>query len=279
MAVFYNQATLSYSGGTTNSNITTGQIIDALTATKTAVSASYVPGDRITYVVSLISSSDGTLTDLTVTDDLGGYDFDGETVYPLSFVAGSLLFYVDGVLQATPSVVEGPPLTISGISIPPGENVMLIYEAIVTEYAPLGDDASITNTVSVSGACPAEAQSTVCMNQTPRLTLSKAITPGCVTCKGEITYTMTITNTGQAATSEDAIVLSDTFDPLLHDIAVTLDGMPLTEQTDYAYDESTGEFATIAGAITVPAATFAQNSEGAWITTPGVSTLEVTGTL
>ena len=37
MATFTNQATLSYNGGSTNSNIITGEIVDVLTASKTAV--------------------------------------------------------------------------------------------------------------------------------------------------------------------------------------------------------------------------------------------------
>ena len=35
MATFTNQATLSYSGGTTTSNITTGELVEILSATKT----------------------------------------------------------------------------------------------------------------------------------------------------------------------------------------------------------------------------------------------------
>ena len=52
MASFTNFATLSYNGGTTNSNIVTGEILEALTAVKTAVSANYSAGGRITYARS-----------------------------------------------------------------------------------------------------------------------------------------------------------------------------------------------------------------------------------
>ena len=37
MAIFTNQATLTYNGNTTNSNIAYGEILDELSATKTAV--------------------------------------------------------------------------------------------------------------------------------------------------------------------------------------------------------------------------------------------------
>ncbi|MBE6902169.1 MAG: hypothetical protein E7478_06815, partial [Ruminococcaceae bacterium] len=46
-----------------------------------------------------------------------------------------------------------------------------------------------------------------------------------------------------------------------------------------AYNETTGEFATLAGQITVPAATYTQDETGAWVITPGVSVLRVVGTV
>ena len=48
----------------------------------------------------------------------------------------------------------------------------------------------------------------------------------------------------------------------------------------YSYDETTGVFATTAGAITVPAATYTQNAQtGEWTIVPGTSTLVVSGTV
>ena len=71
--------------------------------------------------------------------------------------------------------------------------------------------------------------------------------------------------------------MSDTFQPTLSNLAVTLNGTPLAVGTDYTYNEATGAFATVPGRITVPAATFARNAEGAFVTTPGVATLVVSG--
>ena len=45
MASFTNMATLSYNGSQINSNVVTGELRDALTITKTAVSGGYRPGD------------------------------------------------------------------------------------------------------------------------------------------------------------------------------------------------------------------------------------------
>ena len=73
MAVFNNFATLSYNGGTTNSNTVTGEILDTLSSTKIAVMDDYTAKDDATYVISLVNSSTAPLTDVTITDDLGGY--------------------------------------------------------------------------------------------------------------------------------------------------------------------------------------------------------------
>lgn len=85
MANFSNYATLSYNGGTLNSNTVTGEIVQILNMTKTAVKATYEKGDIITYVISLVNSADSPLNALTITDDLGGYVFNEKTVYPLEY--------------------------------------------------------------------------------------------------------------------------------------------------------------------------------------------------
>lgn len=53
-----------------------------------------------------------------------------------AYTENSLRYYINGVLQAAPTVTAGPPLVISGISVPAGGNALLVYEAAVTAYAP-----------------------------------------------------------------------------------------------------------------------------------------------
>ena len=282
MAVFTNQATLSYSGGVTNSNITTGELLESVSMEKTAVSASYAPGDEIAYVISIVNNGTAALTGLTVTDDLGGYPFDTETLYPLSYVDGSILYYVDGVRAAAPSVEAGPPLTISGIDLPAGSNAVLIYEARTTPYAPLGPGAQIANTAAVTGAGISDltAQASVPMEDAPRLTISKSASAEQVSLNGALSYRFVIQNSGGAAAdASDAVALTDTFDPVLDGLSVAFDGAAWTAPADYTYDQATGLFATVPGQITVPAATFSQNADGTWTVDPGVSVLTVSGTV
>lgn len=283
MARFTNYATLTYAGGTTDSNVVTGELLEALAAVKTAVVDRYTAGERVTYVVSLTNTGTTALTGLTVTDNLGGYALGTGTVYPLEYVAGSVRYYVNGVLQAAPTVTAGPPMTITGITVPAGGNAILVHETRVTAYAPMGTEAEITNTVTVTGdgiANAVTAEETIGMEQRAQLTISKALAPITVTENGQLTYTFAIENEGTlAATAADDVVVTDTFDPKLTNLTATLNGTALTEGTDYTYNAATGVFTTTAGLITVPAATYAQNADGTWTVTPGTATLTVTGTV
>ena len=108
MPTFTNQATLSYNNITTNSNIVTGQLLEVLSATKTAVVDTYSAQDVVTYVVSIVNSGTTALTGLTVTDDLGAYIQGGVTRYPLDYLPGSARLYINGVLQPAPSATTEP---------------------------------------------------------------------------------------------------------------------------------------------------------------------------
>ena len=283
MASFTNFATLSYNGGTTNSNIVTGEILEALTAVKTAVSANYSAGDRITYALSLVNTGTAAITDYTVTDNLGGYTVGANTVYPLAYNAGTVRYYINGVLQTAPTVTAGPPLTVTGLTVPAGGSAVLIYETTATPVAPLATGSSITNTATITGGgltTPITAQATVETANSAELSISKALSPTTVTENGQITYTFVISNTGNTeATATGNVVVTDTFDPILRNIAVTYNGTAWTEGTNYTYNAATGVFTTLAGQITVPAATFTQNTDGTFTVTPGTATLVTTGTV
>lgn len=282
MARFTNFATLTYTGGSTDSNTVVGELLETLTMTKTAVGTSYAADGDVTYVVSILNSGSTDVTGLTVTDDLGGYTFGDATVYPLRYVDGSLLYYANGVLQAAPTVAAGPPLTITGIRVPAGGSTVLVYEAEVTAFAPMGADASITNTATVTGGATTSLTDTATVTMVSRVELgiSKALSPTTVSENGQLTYTFVIENNGaQAAVATDQVVLTDTFDPRLSNLTVTYNGTAWTQGTNYTYDATTGVFTTVAGQITVPAATFTQNADGTYTTTPGTATVVVTGTV
>ena len=284
MAIFSNQATLTYNGSSTKSNIAYGEILDVLVATKTSVEGSYTPGQIVTYVVTLRNTGTSALTGLTVTDDLGGYVFGGTTVYPLTYEAGSVAMFTNGVPQAAPAVTAGPPLAFSGITVPAGGDVVLVYQARANAYADPAPEGTIVNTVTVTGdglSAPITASATVTAEVAPVLTISKSITPAQVVDNDRVTYTFVIQNSGnQAVVATDNAAITDTFDPILTALTVTFDGAAWTQGVQYNYNEATGLFTTVPGQILVPAATYVQDPvTGVYTATPGIATLVVTGTI
>lgn len=284
MATFYNQATLSYNGTTTTSNITTGEIIDVLSVTKTAVVDEYTANDIVTYIVSIVNTGTAPFSGLTVTDNLGEFTEGTQTLTPLTYVDGSLRYFVNGVPQATPTVTADPPLTVTGITVPAGGNVTLVYAAEVNRFAPLDLEGGITNEVSVSGgglSSPITAEETVNAAITPILAITKSLNPTSVVENGRITYTFVIENYGsRAAVTTDNVTITDLFEPILENITVTFNGTAWTEPENYTYNETTGLFTTVPGEITVPAATFTRDpATGAVTVTPGVAILTVTGNI
>ena len=284
MAIFSNQATLTYNGSSTNSNVVYGEILDVLVATKTAVEGTYTPGQIVTYVVTLRNTGTGVLTGLTVTDDLGGYVFNGTTVYPLTYVDGSAALFTNGVPQAAPAVTAGPPLVFSGISVPAGGDAVLVYQAQANTFADPAPGGTVVNTVTVTGDglnAPVTATETVDAAVDAALTISKSVTPARVVDNDRITYTFVIQNSGnQPVVATDNASVSDTFDPILTALSVTFDGAVWTQGVQYNYNEATGLFTTVPGQILVPAATYVQDPvTGAYTATPGIATLVVTGTV
>lgn len=281
MATFYNQATLSYNGIVTDSNVTEGEIVGALEVAKTAISTSYRRGNTIAYAVSILNSSESTTGGVTLADSLGSYEVGGVTYRPLDYLDGSVRLFIGGTLVAPPTVSTEGVLTFSGISIPANTSAILIYQATVNDTAPLAVGSQITNTVTVSGSCEdVIASATVPVREETSLTIAKAISPEAVSCGEEISYTFIIQNTGNTAADETAgVSVRDVFTPILNGISVRLNGQPFPA-TSYTYDTATGAFVTTAGEITVPAATYTQDPlSGAVTLTPGVAVLTVTGTV
>ena len=278
MAQFTNQATLTYGNVVTSSNVATGEIVTVLSATKTAIRREYSQGSNVAYVINIVNSGATAVTDLTVNDNLGEYEFGVGTLVPLDYIDGTLLYFLDGVPQPAPTVSTDNGLTVTGVSVPANGNALLVYEANVNGYAPLNEDGTITNTVTITGDCAnVVASETINAISQPQITITKSISPVPVACGDRVTYTFQIQNTGTSPlVATDNAVVRDTFNPILSDVVATLNGAPV----DFTYDETTGEFATAQSAITVPGATYTHDlTTGLWSITPGSATLVVTGTI
>ena len=190
MALFTNFATLSYSGGERSSNTVTGEILETVSISKTAVTNEYAAGDTVSFAVTLVNSGTAPVSGLTLSDDLGAYALNAMTLYPLRYVPDTLRFFVNGALQPAPTVTAGPPLAVTGIDIPAGGSAVLVYETEVTAYAPLAPDSEITNTATVTGggiSAPLTASATVRSLDRAELAISKAVTPADVPANGHLT--------------------------------------------------------------------------------------------
>ena len=283
MATFNNFATLSYRGITTVSNLVSGEVVEALHVTKTAVNGRYTQRGHVTFIVSIVNAGSTEIGGLTLSDDLGAYPVGTSSVTPLNYTEESVKYYVNGVLQPAPAVMAGPPLRIADVTVPGSGSVILVYDTTANEYAPLACGESIVNTAALSGgnlSDPLHASAEAEPDCRANLSISKFISPSVVPEDGRLTYTFVIANYGgTAAEAADAVSVSDVFDPVLNDISVTLDGEPMTA-AQYDYVPANGAFATKPGTIAVPAAVSAQDTDtGVWTTTPGTVTLVVSGTI
>ena len=278
MAQFTNQAQITYGNVVANSNIAVGEIISSLSATKTAIRETYNQGSDITYIINIVNAGANLLTDLTVYDNLGEYVFGTGTLVPLDYIDGTLRFFVNGILQPTPTIDTTNGLTITGISIPAGGTALLVYEANVNRFAPIGEGGTITNEVVITGDCGnVVATETVTAITEAQITITKSVSPVPVACGDTVTYTFLLQNYGATPlNATDNAIVSDIFNPVLSNVTASLNGVAVL----FTYDETTGAFATNPGAVTVPAATITQDPiTGAWTVTPGASTLIVSGTI
>ena len=284
LITFTNQASLSYNNTVTNSNVTTGQIIEVLSISKTSLQTTYSADDTVTFIISIVNSGNTPFTNITLNDNLAGYTVGNGSAYPLSYVENSVRYFVNGVMQSAPAVSTAVALVISGINIPAGGNAVVVYEARITKYAPLEANSTITSAATIEGAgitTLISASETLNIEEEPQLTISKSLSPTTVSENGQITYTFVIQNYGNtAADADDNAIISDIFSPILGNITVQFNSATWAPTENYTYSEETGAFATVAGQVTVPAATFTQNAQTGEVSVePGVSVLTVTGTL
>lgn len=282
MAIFQNQATLTFGDSTVNSNIVTGEIVEVLTLTKASLNTNYSIGDTVTYILSVVNSGSIPFTGVTVTDDLGTYGFGTQALTPLTFIDASAALYVDGVAQPVNVDATDSQVVFSGFTVPAGGNALISYRATVNSFASPEDGGDIENTATLTAtglSTPLTATAAVAALSAPVLSITKGISPDSVSESGQLNYTLTIINTG-AEEASAGVTVSDTFNPILTNITVTYNGAPWTEGINYTYNEATGVFTTLDGQVTVPEATFTQDAQtGVWTVNPGSAVIRITGTV
>ena len=171
---------------------------------KAASSTQLMPGDVVSFTLTLLNSGDAAATDVTVTDVLPAQSY-------FAYVMGSAR--LNGVL-VTPDPISGNILNLNTGALAPGASTNIVFQMNV---ASTGAPAGVTthdNTATVSDAQTDGSRSsntvTVSISTNPNLRLVKRATPvDTVAAGGLITYTVTVSNIGTG----------DAHDVLLQDLA------------------------------------------------------------
>lgn len=286
MAIITNQASVSYAYGERTaralSNVAETVLTDPVTATKTALGTDYRAGEQITYILTAQNGTAAPITDLVVTDNLGTFTDAGVTVTPLSYL-GPAYLYINGVFSGELTPATGRDEVIFTLpALPVGANAVIVYQAQVNEYAPLGQANEIDNIALFESASLGLSQTAEAAIQTENyadVRIVKTMTPNPVTDGERLTYVFTISNYG----NEDAtdVTLTDTFSPAPTAITVSVDGTTVPP-SGYSY---TGGTLVLPGAdptqeLTIPAATYTRDATtGIYTVNPGTVTVTVTGTI
>lgn len=287
MATIENFATVSYTSGgiseTKVSNLAEIGLESAISFTKSTLGETYGEDDVITYILSMTNTSASTITNVSITDDLGTFVFGTLELSPLTYTAPALLL-IDGQdvsAQLTVDTSTAGSLVFSFPALPAGATANIVYRAAVNEYAPLDVDASVTNTATLtsdSDCADGTASATITAVSAANVSVFKQMSPNPVICGDTVTYTIRIYNYGNIAAEN--VVLTDTFNPAPENITVSRDGVLLIA-TDYTYVNGTLTVpSTAQSPVTVPAATFIRDvTTGIVNVTPGMIEYTITGTI
>ncbi|WP_306333402.1 DUF11 domain-containing protein [Streptomyces sp. KL118A] len=193
--------------------------VGGLVIKKTSSKSDAKPGDKITYTITAENVGGATIKDATVTDDLTGVVDDA--AYGDDAAAET-----DGTRTATqPSYATATKkLTWTG-DIAAGKKVTITYTVTVGE--PPKGDKKLTNTVvgPDDSTCPPGGTKDDCGTATPvgALEIKKTVSKSEVKPGGQVTYTVTVENTGEATYKDASFTddLSGVLDDAVWDDVVT----------------------------------------------------------
>lgn len=276
--IINNQANITYqynsSTGNATSNIVETTVLDlyGITANKTALQQTFKPGENITYITTIENSGSANLYNVTLQDDLGNNN--------LTILNNSIYIYKNEELQTIEP--SGTFIEIPGI-LTPGEQVLVIYIATVNnDIDSTIDEITNTQMITARGGGVTGPLITVTPNPTAtitranyaQLTIIKTTDKETIMSGDNLTYTFTITNTGN--TEATNVILTDYLPEgfVINSIISETNGTITTyNPTDYTFDPTTRLLTlpnNTGNRITVPAATMEN---------PGTTTVTIVGTV
>ena len=287
MAIIENFATVRYTSGgveeTAVSNLAEITLESSVVLTKRSLGTTYEDDSVLTYVLTVQNTSGAPLTNVRIEDDLGTFVFGTTELTPLTY-GGDALFLINGQDATAQLTVDASTLGLLVFTFPSlaaGAVANIVYNARLNEYAPLDENASVTNTATLSAdaeCASGSASATITAENGANITVFKQMSPNPAVCGDTLTYTIRVYNYGNAAAEN--VQISDAFDPAPANISVFRNGVavPATNYT-YAAGVLTVPSDTSAG-DTVPAATFTRDPiTGVVAVAPGTVEYTVTGTI
>ena len=222
-------------------------LVPALTITKTANTTAAVPGATVTYTITVADTGQTPYTGAIVTDSLDG-------------VLGDAAYNNDAAATSGTVSYASPDLTWTG-DLTPGDTVTITYT--VTVHNPDTGGKLMVNFVTSTdpgSTCPFDSPNPGCAVTipvlTPALTIVKTASTASATPGQQVTYTITVTDTGQ--TPYTGAVVTDDLTGLLDDAAYGADAAATRGAVSYASPVLTwtgnltpGQAATITYTVTV----------------------------
>ena len=222
-------------------------LVPALTITKTANTTAAVPGATVTYTITVADTGQTPYTGATVTDSLDG-------------VLGDAAYNNDAAASAGSVSYASPDLTWTG-DLAVGGTVTITYSVTVRDPDTGGKlMVNFVTSTDPGSTCPFDSPNPGCTVSipvlTPALTIVKTASAASATPGQQVTYTITVTDSGQ--TPYTAAVVTDDLTGILDDAAYGADAAATRGAVSYASPVLTwtgnltpGQAATITYTVTV----------------------------
>ncbi|WP_416970237.1 isopeptide-forming domain-containing fimbrial protein [Streptomyces sp. 4F14] len=232
--------------GSTDPNCTAGPYdVPSVQITKTVSPAKPLPGDTITYTVSLVNTGSSDYDGASFTDDLTNVLDDATWLDQTTPADGSVTY-------------ASPKLSWTG-DVPVGQTQTVTYAVKLND--PTTGDGKVTNSVvgpAGSNCAPGSTDNrcTAAIDGLPELHISKSVSPVNPVAGQKATYTVTVQNTGSATYTGAS--WSDDLTSVLDDAAYNNDASATAGSVSWASpklswtgDVTAGASATITYSVTV----------------------------